>query len=181
MFWMWGITRGGTPTQCWTIKIITTTNTAPMDKKPRSLGQVPTQLTKESCKSGCQTFKAKMVLGHTRVFFLQSQVTFKLRRVPKSVPTQGCQLCHSCLCWRCTQVGSNWQPDVILSCQVLPMQVWPNTIYYWAGSTRRHLQVVVLALLVLWPLLVPNRLVLKELNYWAGRYVCVPWTSWLLS
>ena len=43
------------------------------------------------------------------------------------------------------------------------------------GSTQQRLWAAVLALLVLWPLSMPNALVHNELNYWAGRYVCAPW------
>ena len=42
-------------------------------------------------------------------------------------------ICHGCLCQRCTQMGSDWQPEVVLSRQVPSMQVWLNTISNWGG------------------------------------------------
>ena len=42
-------------------------------------------------------------------------------------------ICHGCLCCRCTRARNDQQPDVVLLCWVLLMQVWPNTIYYWGG------------------------------------------------
>ena len=81
---------------------------------------------------------------------------------------------HVCLCWRCTRVVNNRWPNVVLSCQMLSMQGWPNTIYYWGRLCSAVLWVAVLALLVLRPLSVPNALVCNDLNYWAGRYICMP-------
>ena len=66
------------------------------------------------------------------------------------------------------------QPDVVLSHQVPSMQVWPNTISNWdrlrlavsMGSSPCSAGTK--------PLAVPNTLMHNELNYWAGRYVCMP-------
>ena len=86
-------------------------------------------------------------------------------------------ICHICLCWRCTRAVSDRWPDVILSCRMLPMQGRPNTIYYWGGLHSAVPTGGILALLVLWPLSVPNALVCNKLNYWAGRYIYVPCTA----
>ena len=83
-------------------------------------------------------------------------------------------ICHSCLCRRCTWAVSDRQPDVILSHWTLPMQGDLILFITGVGSAWRHLWLAVLALLVLQPLSVSNALVHNELNYWVGRYICVP-------
>ena len=75
--------------------------------------------------------------------------------------------------------GGEAAGDLMLSCLTgcLQWKLWPKVLFLTGtGSAWQHLQVAVLALLVLLTLAVPNALMHNELNYWAGRYVCTPWT-----
>ena len=98
--------RAALQTPCRTIKIIIQQATVHLRHETSITWEVPTWSTKGSCKSGHQTFKTKCTKAYKGVF-LQSRATFKSCQVPKSAPTQGCQLCHGCLCWSCTQVRND--------------------------------------------------------------------------
>ena len=130
MLWIWGITYGCAPTPCWTIETITLTNSVPTTQSLDHLGGYPPGRLREVISQVVWPSRQD-VLGHTRVFSYRAGQPSKSCRVPKSVPTQGCQLCHGCLYWRCTQARNDQQTDVIPFFWVFLMQVWPNTIYYW--------------------------------------------------
>ena len=66
--------------------------------------------------------------------------------------------------------------DPMSSCLAGPFRCKGDLILFitGAGSAQQCLWVAVLAVLVLQSLSVPKALVCNELNYWAGRYVCMP-------
>ena len=86
-----------------------------------------------------------------------------------------CEICVTVVSVRdALRQGRGRWPDV-LSCWVPSMQVWPNTISNWGalcsavpmGGTPCSVSTPILGSAL--------ALVCNELNYWAGRYICVPW------
>ena len=156
--------------------ITATANSAPMTWSLDHLSGYPSGWLRKVVSQVIRPSREN-ALGHTRVFFYRAGWPTSHTKFHKLASTQGCQLCHGCLCWRCTQAGSNWWTDVILPHWALLVQGWPNTTYYWGGlhsvaptggsPCSGGTPTLVSA----------NPLVRKELNYWMGRNACMPWTD----
>ena len=146
--WVWGITCGGTPILCRTIKMIITANSAPMTLGLNHLGRYPPGQPRKVINQVVRPFKIN-ALGHTRVFPYRAGQPSSRVKFQNLCPPRDANYVMVCLSWRCTLARTSSDHDVVLLSWAFWVQGDLIPFITGVGSAQQRLQAAVLALLVL--------------------------------